>query len=87
MRPWLIDISLAVAIVVALTQLLNAMAQFVNALDRLLLAIERLAGRIRNIVREIRRTAGLLRRYIPRRVTILAVSALLVVLVWLPWLR
>jgi hypothetical protein len=87
MRPWLVNLSLAMAILVALKHLVNAMAQLVNAIDHLLLAIERLAGRIGNMLHGILRPAGVLGPCIPRRVTIVAVSMLLVVLVWLPWLR
>jgi succinate dehydrogenase/fumarate reductase cytochrome b subunit len=87
MRPWLVSISLATAVVVALKHLVNAMVQLVNDTDRLLQAVERLAGRIRNMAGGILRAPGFLGRCIPRRVAILAVSMLLVVLVWLPWLR
>jgi hypothetical protein len=87
MRPWLVNISLAMAIVVALKHLVTAVAQLVNAIDHLLLAIERLADRIGNMVHGILGPAGFLGRRIQRGATIVAVSMLLVVLVWLPWLR
>jgi hypothetical protein len=87
MRPWLVNISLTMAFILALKHLVNAMAQLVSAIEHLLLAIERLAGRIGNMGHGILRTSSFLDRCVPRRATILAVSMLLVVLVWLPWLR
>jgi hypothetical protein len=80
MGSWLINISLAITVVIALTQLMNE-------LDRLLRATERLARHLGNVLRGPWRAIGSPGRRLARRMAIFVVTALLIALMWPPWPR